>query len=758
MTSNSQATTNHQGARPKGGRARVLFLLLVLGLAVLAMLRLPRGEAWKVAGLEMPQRLALAYDREGIRSRYSSPPEEIQARLSELGDNEASRERIRLQIEMGIAESVRGDISKGTRILQSVLDRLTALELVDDSLRRRVWGRLVGAYLREGELDNCIANHNRDSCLMPIQGGGVHHNPGPSQRAIALLESELVRRPDDLMAIWLLNIAHMTVGDYPQAVPEPWRIDPSTFASEYELPRFFDVAHHKGVAGNGLSGGTAIDDFDGDGDLDLVASSWSDDEPMEFYRNDGPGGFVDAAEEAGLSGLVGGLNLNHADFDNDGLNDLLVLRGAWKGSLGDLPNSLLANRGGRFVDVTESAGLLSYHPTQNAAWGDYDNDGWLDLFIGNESKPDNLHPCELYHNNTDGTFTDVIGESGIDPLGFVKGSAWGDFDNDGRLDLFVSKRAKYEEFTGNRLYRNVDGGAHLPSFEDVTEAAGLKDDFWSFPCWFFDYDNDGWQDIFVAAYAINYFDAGSSDTQQHDRLSDIPAARMGLPTQRDGYPRLYHNLGDGKFEDVAPSLGLARVILVMGANFGDIDNDGWLDIYLGTGNPDYRALMANRMFRNDRGRRFQDVTTVGGFGHLQKGHGIAFGDVDSDGDQDLFVGLGGAYPNDYFPNVLFENPGNDNHWVTLLLRGQQSNRSAIGARVKAVLTVGGTAREIHRTVGTGGSFGSSSLQVELGLGAADSLDRIEIRWPGGDEVQVLRGLEMDDSYIVEEHGRVLHVH
>src|SRR6185503_8337014 len=162
------------------------------------------------------------------------------------------------------------------------------------------------------------------------------------------------------------------------------------------------------------------------------------------------------------------------------------------------------------------------------------------------------------------------------------------------------------------------------------------------------------------------------------------------------------------FTDVTKAMRLDRVLVVMGANFGDLDNDGWPDFYVGTGDPVLSSLMPNRMFRNNAGKAFQDVTTSGGFGHVQKGHGVAFGDIDNDGDQDIYEVLGGAYEGDGFQNVLFENPGHGNHWVTLRLHGTRSNRDANGARMMLqVVEDGKAARSIYSDVSTGGSFGSS---------------------------------------------------
>jgi hypothetical protein len=228
-------------------------------------------------------------------------------------------------------------------------------------------------------------------------------------------------------------------------------------------------------------------------------------------------------------------------------------------------------------------------------------------------------------------------------------------------------------------------------------------------------------------------------------------AYLGQPFTA-AHARLYRNRGDGTFAEVTDQVGgLDRVILAMGAGFGDLDNDGWLDCYLGTGMPDLRTLTPNRMLRNDEGRRFQDVTTSGGFGHLQKGHGVAFADFDNDGDQDVFQVMGGAFEGDVYPNVLYENPGHGHHWLTLRLEGTRSNRDAVGARVRVHLRrADGRRRDVYVTVGTGGSFGSTSLQQEIGLGDAAAIDHVEITWPATGQRQRLEGLARDRAYRVRE--------
>ena len=594
-------------------------------------------------------------------------------------------------------------------------------------------------YLREGERLNCQTNHNADSCLLPIRGGGIHRWQTPSRTAASILTDLLKESPDNLSARWLLNIAAMTVGEYPDKVPARWLIPPSAFASEIEFPRFRDIAPGLGLALNELSGGSIVDDFDGDELLDIMTSSIGLTDQMHFFHNNGDGTFTDRTREAGLLGLVGGLNMVSADFDNDGHLDLLVLRGGWMREEGKFPNSLLRNRGdGTFEDVTEAAGVLSFHPTQTAVWFDFDGDGWLDLYIGNESIPgESRHLCELYRNQGDGTFKEIGRLSGVTVGDYVKGVVAGDFNNDGKPDLYVSVLGGR-----NRLFRN-DGprdpakGANAGwQFTDVAKAAGVTEPIQSFPCWFFDYDNDGWEDIFVAGYRIT-------------EVGDVAADYLKLPTQ-GAKARLYHNRGNGTFEDVTAAAGVDHVLLAMGSNFGDLDNDGWLDFYLGTGNVDLSTLVPNRMFRNSGQGVFRDITTAGGFGQLQKGHGVSFADIDNDGDQDIYEDLGGGATGDVYPNVLFENPGFGNHWLKLRLQGVRANRCAIGARVRIDFEEKGQLRSLHRTIGTGGSFGANPLRLEAGLGQATRLVSVTVLWPGSGTSQKFENLAMDKFYRLRE--------
>ena len=638
-----------------------------------------------------------------------------------------------------------GDNETAIKELTRLEQLLKESRLNNGQNRTLVRDNLAIAYLRIGERENCLSNHTIDSCLLPIAGRGVHTLPRGSRAAIQVLTKQLEEFSDDLRARWLLNIAYMTLGEYPKQVPPAWLIPPKAFESDYDINRFPDVAGKIGLDLDTMAGGVIMDDFDGDGNLDLMISAWGVHDQIRYFHNNADGSFTERTKEAGLTGVLGGLNLIQADYNNDGHVDFLLLRGAWLGTEGRQPNSLLRNNGnGTFDDVTEEAGLLSFHPTQGATWFDFNNDGWIDLFVGNESTSTDPHPCELYRNNGDGTFTECAAGCGVAAMAFVKAVASGDFNNDGWPDLYLSCRGE-----PNILFRNdgPQGSDKSPKgawrFTNVAAAAGVTEPIHSFPTWFWDYDNDGWLDIFVSGYKI-------------ENVRDVAADYLGLPTNAER-PRLYHNNHDGTFSDVTRSTHLWKILHAMAGNFGDLDNDGWLDFYLGTGDPNLSTLIPNRMFRNAEGTFFQDVTTSGGFGHLQKGHGIAFGDIDNDGDQDIYEVMGGANEGDNFYNVLFENPAQGNHWITLKLEGVQSNRSAIGARIKVTTNTKQGSRNIYKTVSSGGSFGASPLRQEIGLGQTESIEAVEVTWPVTGKTQVLKGLALDRFYFVRESENSLAV-
>jgi len=661
----------------------------------------------------------------------------------------------------------------GAREAVELLERAAA-ELPEEAspdLRRDLLVARALAHFQLAEDENCVADHGAASCIVPFAPQAVHRRPGHTRKAARLLSEYLEVRPADVQARWLLNLAVQVAGDPPGSVPEAHRLPAGAFASEAPFRRFVDRAPELGLDVVDLSGGAVMEDFDGDGLLDVVTSSFYACDSLRAFRNDGRGGFEEVTRTWGLEDQLGGLNLVQADYDDDGHPDLLVLRGAWLADEGRIRNSLLRNRlherPGRFEDVTQAAGLAQpAYPTQAGAWADYDGDGDLDLYLANEMRgeslwpgslyrmpgsydvapllegdewaaplpflavmaggPELVYPSQLFRNDGDGTFTDVAEQAGVTNLRFAKGAAWGDYDDDGDPDLFVANAGP------NRLYRNDGDG----TFTDVAAQVGIGEPSrLAFACWFFDYDNDGDLDLFVADFS-----------------SPVPmvAASYFGPVLPSSYPVLYRNDG-GRFTDVSAQTGLFRPLLPMGANYGDLDNDGFPDLLLGTGTPDLDALMPDVALRNDRGLRFQDVTFAAGFGHLQKGHGVAFGDIDGDGDQDVLHQMGGAYRSDAFANALYENPGGPEHWVTLRLRGRRANSFGVGARIAVeVEEAGGVRRTLHKLVGTGGSFGGSSLQQEIGLGAAQRIVRLTLRWPGSGTVQVIEDLPVDRVYRVTE--------
>ena len=600
---------------------------------------------------------------------------------------------------------------------------------------------LAIGYMRLGEQENCIGNNNSESCIIPIEGKGIYTLKQGSESAIQIYENMLKNKPDDMETVWMMNIAYMTLGQYPDKVPAQWRIPLSAFNSDYDLPPFNNIANQINVSTVGLSGGSCVDDFDNDGLLDIIASSWGVYDQVKVFLNNGDGTFRDHTEKSGIIGITGGLNMIHADYNNDGFKDVLVMRGAWFSDSGRMPNSLLKNNGdGTFSDVTFESGLLSKYPTQTATWNDFNNDGWLDLFIGNESSQKIDAPCEFFINEK-GIFRNIISETGLEKIrGVVKGVTSGDINNDGWQDIYVSILGH-----SNKLFIN-EGNASL-KFKEVTQNAGVGEPFESFPTWIWDYNNDGNLDIFAASYNI-------SNQKAAEKLA---ACYMGKSCD-EFTPNIYQNNGDGSFTNKSKQMGIAEPMFAMGSNFGDLDNDGFLDFYIGTGAPSFTSIVPNKMFRNNGGKTFQDVTTSGRFGHIQKGHAVSFGDFDNDGDQDIFHVLGGAYEGDVFGDALFENPiGNKKSWVTLILQGTTANKDAIGARIKITTKQkNGKEQVFYRMVSTGGSFGASSIQQEIGLNNAIAITEIEIKWPNiSQSVEFYKNIELNRFVKITEGNQTI---
>ena len=577
------------------------------------------------------------------------------------------------------------------------------------------------AHLHKAGMDNGLQVAPGDRCLLPMKPGHGLAQTADVDKAIAYFSTFLARRPEDLEVRWLLNLAYMSAGTYPGKVPASLLIPPAVFESAEDVGRFPDVAPQAGLVSIGQAGGLIVDDFDNDGRLDVVTSSMGSCDRMQFFHRTERGLFTEDASARGLARQLGGLNTMQADYDNDGYLDILVLRGGW-----EFPQrkSLLHNNGdGTFTDVTAESGLANpATSTQTAVWTDIDRDGFLDLFVGNEQRP-----MQLFLNKRNGTFEDIAMRAGLFGAMFTKGVTAGDYDNDGWPDLYVSNIGG-----PNVLYRNNRDG----TFTESAVNAGTPGSGRGFATWFFDYDNDGWQDLFVTSYFTS--------------VDETVRTYLGLPHNARTLT-LYRNLANGTFADVTREVGLDKVFMPMGANFGDIDNDGFLDIYLGTGNPSYASLVPSVLLRNREGRAFVDVTASSGTGELHRGHGVAFADLDGDGDEEIVFEVGGATQGDRHPLRLFENPGHGNDWLTLKLVGVKTNRAGVGARITVTVTDGaGRTRAIHRTVASGGSFGASPLEQHIGLGRAARAVTVDIWWPASASRQHFANVTANQALQVTE--------
>ena len=595
-------------------------------------------------------------------------------------------------------------------------------------------------YLRIAEQKNCQENHNDQSCIVPLIEKGIHLIDDPAIEAKNKYLQILKIFPNDYESKWLLNIAYMALDQYPEQVPRAHLIN-LPFSNEEK--KFVNVATALSIDGFDLSGGVIADDFDNDNLIDLMISSWSKDGNITYWRNTGEGTFENLTNSSGLGIVTGGLNLKQADFNNDGYLDFIVLRGGWvpKIDWGVLPNTLLKNNGDNtFSDVTLEKGLFSINPTQSAEWFDYNQDGWIDLFIANEttSTSDKEFNCELYMNEV-GNFRNIASELEIDLVGYFKGVTSGDINNDGFPDLYISNLKG-----DNELLLNIEKDS-IRTFKRIAKDKRMTKPFSAFPNWIFDVNNDGLEDIYIASYDSTAFNDQSGQFAR-DLLGQAVSCEKN---------KLYLNQGNLRFKDASEDYIPNDALSTMGCNYGDINNDGFKDYYLGTGSPDYRSVVPNRFFLNQNGNSFSDETFDLGLGHIQKGHAIAFVDIDYDGDQDIFANMGGAFQGDKFPNALFLNPGNTNDWIKIKLNGTESNKFGIGARIRINLISSTDNSMIYKysKISSGASFGANPLIAHIGLEKGYQIESIEINWPNGENMWVeYQGLEKNKFYLINEKG------
>jgi enediyne biosynthesis protein E4 len=533
--------------------------------------------------------------------------------------------------------------------------------------------------------------------------------------------------------------------------------------------------------------------------------------------------FIDIAKQAGLNAktIYGGEHKNRYllettgcgvafyDYDNDGWLDIFLVNG-WR--LEGFPKAeepvshlFKNNRDGTFTDVTVKAGVAHSGWGQGVCIGDYDNDGFDDLFVTYFGK--NV----LYHNNGDGTFTDVTEKAGVAGNGrrWNTGCAFVDYDRDGKLDLFVANYIDLDLATapvpesGPCLYKSVmvacgppglNGGKNIlfhnngdGTFTDVSEPSGIlkANGTYGLGVLTADFDNDGWPDIYVAN------DSTASALYQNKRngtFADIaleagcalspdgkPQAGMGVSAadyDMDGNldivktnfagdtPSLYHNLGGANFEDATFTAGLGAhtQYLGWGCGFFDMDNDGWPDILICNGHvyPEVEQLKTEAgypqrklLYRNLRNGRYEDVSMRAGNGISAPiaSRGCAFGDFDNDGDIDMIVN-----PVNDFPQLLRCDSRKQNNWIKVKTIGTKSNRSGIGARIRCVTSVAEGAKQHSQIdeVRSGGSyFSQNDLRIQFGIGKAAKVDLLEIRWPSG-QVDTFKDVKANQLLIVKE--------
>jgi tetratricopeptide (TPR) repeat protein len=544
-----------------------------------------------------------------------------------------------------------------------------------------------------------IPEHSEHRARALHEAGVGLYRAGRFARAAKMTNAALAVNPEDQRVQLILWLTAQKLGGYPDYVPLNHRM---MVKAGFEKPRveFEDIAAKIGLDKTSAGRGIAIFDYDNDGFLDIAVASAHG--ATNLYHNNGDGTFTDVSVGSGLDNCVNSFALSVGDYDNDGFPDLFVTRlGFYAGAC-----QLFHNNGdGTFTDVTAKAGLEVWGPGFTPSWIDYDGDGYLDLFIANNLGGlfERKTPNRLFHNNGDGTFTETTEQAGLNTIWPTIGGAWGDYDNDGRPDLFLSNG-----LGRSQLYHNNGDG----TFTDVSDKAGITETGFGSPAFWFDYDNDGWMDI------------AQFEWSDHEDVIYTLKNGEGPP---DGKPmRVFHNNRDGSFTDVSRDIGLNGCWGTMSGNAADFNNDGYLDIVLGNGSPKMDRMEPMIMMEND-GTRFRNVTFAAGLPFTGKSHGVNMADLFGNGRMSVLVAAGGAYPGDlltmgvYYPKVL---PGN---WVNVRLKAVKSNGSAIGAKVS--IDAGG--RKQYREITGGSNFGCLPLEQHFGLAEIPAIDTLEITWPSG---------------------------
>ena len=509
--------------------------------------------------------------------------------------------------------------------------------------------------------------------------------------------------PQDVRYRWLLRTLTILTHRPEDSIPLDCRLVVPTVPPS--PVHFEDVTEAAGVSLVSMGRGAAWGDFDGDGRDDLLVCSERG--PFTLFRNRGGGKFVEVAAKVGLVDPVGlgCYGANFVDYDNDGFQDVFLTSNGWGG---DNRLFLFHNEGGRrFKDVTDKAGLGGRVDAFGSSWADYDKDGNLDVAVATGV----VHPegdrILLYHNLGNGKFSEVGVKAGLSKRARWMNVCWGDYDGDGRPDLFA---VSFD--SGCALYHNVGGGR----FENATERAGLTCPSANYTCDFLDYNNDGRPDIFVSTYP-----GGKENVMVAHYIS-------GAPAPMEKRQLLFRNNGDGTFSRVTEEAGITGWHEAMASAVGDVDDDGFPDILLGTGSPQLDWAEPKPLYHNDGKGHFVDIGLSAGILDFGMLHGTVFSDYDDSGRLSFYEARGGFYLASRLHSRLYRNLGTLNHVLEVRLIGTNSNRDAIGAR----LMVACGDKRVYQQVDGGSGFGSmNSRTVHFGLGASQAMDSLSVDWPSG---------------------------
>jgi tetratricopeptide (TPR) repeat protein len=575
----------------------------------------------------------------------------------------------------------------------------------DDTATRTALGRglvKVGRYQEAAEHLQKAAAAAADPSLRSLalhEAGVASFFSGDYATALRYDCSALSANPDNAPARYWGWLAAQKLGGYPEWVPAPNRMEMQTgwarATVEYE-----EISARIGLDKTSGGRGIAVFDYNNDGRLDVAIACAHG--GLSLYRNNGDGTFTDVSVESGLYHGTNGFGISAGDYENSGYPGLAVCRMGFYGGMVELWRN---NGDGTFTDVSVESGVSCWGPSFTCSWCDYDCDGRLDLFVCTNLGGlfDRRTPHKLFHNNGDGTFTEVAAEAGIVSRWPAIGHSWGDYNNDGYPDLFLSNSIGEPQ-----LFRNNGNG----TFTDVTAEAGLSLPVLAFNAQFCDIDDDGWLDI------VQYTWGPHEDSVHSMRTGETIA---------NGHPTcVYRNNRDGTFTLISRELGLTECWGSMSGNIADLNNDGYPDIALGNGGPLVDRIEPLVIYEND-GHKFRNVTFSAGLPATGKGHGINCADLFGDGRLIILCATGGQFPGDLLTMSVFAPKKLPGNYLAVLLTGTRSNRGAIGARLK--LVAGG--REQHRVINNGSNFGCMPPQQHFGLGELTAVEELEVWWPSG---------------------------